>query len=158
MAITREAFRNKRCRRRQRHRKINRWKKLKKSTDTRIDLESMFEEQMYELNSNVLHLKLYIKKMMYEYIGETRDEIAVFYAMALQLHNRTNYDYCSIMHGSMKAITVDIYKYREEYEGILDLCGISAEEIYDNMFGEKDDGYENPREPAAPETPEAPKP
>jgi hypothetical protein len=109
-----------------------------------IDIIGLLEEKMYDLNSSVLHLKLYIKKMMYEYCGETRQEIAVFYAMALNLYKSTSDDYYKVMNNKKSIIDVDIKKYEEEYEEILDLCGTTSNEVYENIFEENDDGYETP--------------
>jgi hypothetical protein len=146
MGITRQSMSKYKDKPRRKYCKITGrlWAKKQKTSPPSIDLEAFFEEELYELNSNVLHLKLYVKKMMYEYIGDTRAEIAVFYAMAKKLHDRINDDYHSITHTSTKAITIDIQKYKEEYEGILDLCGTTTAEVYDNMFDENDDGYETP--------------
>lgn len=82
--------------------------------------------------------------MMYEYVGDTRAEIAVFYAMAVNLHKECNHDYCMVMSNVRSAIDVDIYNYEERYEGVLDLCGTTTDEVYENMFGDNDDGYETP--------------
>jgi hypothetical protein len=122
--------------------KIN-FKKHKKQTQS-IDIVGFLEDNLYNLNSSVLHLKLYIKKMMYEYCGETRQEIAVFYAMAVNLYKDTSSDYYRVMNNNKHIIDVDIKKYEDEYEGILDLCGVTYGEVYDNLFEDNDDGYETP--------------
>ena len=109
-----------------------------------IDIPALLEEKLYNLNSSILHLKLYIKKMMYEYVGDTRAEIAVFYAMAVNLHKECNHDYCMVMSNIRSVIDININDYQDRYEGILDLCGTTADEVYENMFGDNDDGYETP--------------
>ena len=147
MGITRECMSSYKGRKHRLCRRVSkynykRWRKHK--CHDSININDVLEDKLYELSSNALHLKLYIKKMMYEYIGDTRAEIAVFYAMARNLHADLNRDYCMVMSNTKEAILVDVWKYQQEYEGILDLCGITTDEVYDNMYNDNDDGYETP--------------
>jgi hypothetical protein len=146
MGITKYSMPGNRKRMQRKFRKLvsYNFKKHKRSQQHSIDIPSLLEEKLYNLNSSILHLKLYIKKMMYEYVGDTRAEIAVFYAMAVNLHKECNHDYCMVMSNIRSVIDVDIKKYEEDYEGVLDLCGVTTDEVYENMFGENDDGYETP--------------
>ena len=73
-----------------------------------IDLTSLFEDTLHNLNTSAMHLKLYIKRLMYEYVGDTRDEIAVFYAMAVNLYKETNEAYYGIMNYNKPIIEIDI--------------------------------------------------
>jgi hypothetical protein len=106
----------------------------------------LLEDKLYTLHTEIMHLKLYIKQMMYQYVGNTRQEIAVFYAMAVNLYKNCSGDYYNVMNYKKKILDVDIFKYQEEYEGILDLCGTTSNEVYDVLFDYNDDGYETPRE------------
>lgn len=119
------------------------FKKHKKQIPS-IDIIGLLEDALYNLNSSVMHLKLYIKKLMYDYCGETRQEIAVFYAMAVNLYKDTNNDYYQVMNNNKCIIDINIPTYKEKYEGILDICGTTASEVYDNLFEDNDDGYETP--------------
>jgi hypothetical protein len=118
------------------------YKKYKKPIS--IDIVSVFEDELYNLNTSSLHLKLYIKKLMYEYTGDTRAEIAVFYAMAVNLYKEVSDAYYGIMNYKRNILDIDINDMKDKYEGILDLCGISEGEVYDALFDENDDGYETP--------------
>ncbi len=109
-----------------------------------IDFVSLFEDMLYNLNTSCMHLKLYIKRLMYEYVAETRQEIAVFYAMAVNLYKETSDDYYGVMNNKRNVIEIDIKDLQEKYESILDLCGITNAEVYDALFDENDDGYETP--------------
>ncbi len=134
-------------------RRINRKKKLnsackynykKIKQDIRIDFVDLFEDMLYNLNTSCMHLKLYVKRLMYEYTAETRQEIAVFYAMAVNLYKETSDGYYGVMNNKRNVIEIDIKALQEKYDGILDLCGITNGEVYDALFDENDDGYETP--------------
>ena len=118
------------------------YKKIKQSMQ--IDFVSLFEDMLYNLNTSCMHLKLYIKRLMYEYVAETRQEIAVFYAMALNLYKETSDAYYGVMNNKRNVIEIDIKDLQEKYDSILDLCGITNAEVYDALFDENDDGYETP--------------
>lgn len=121
------------------------YKNFKKSKSKyQIDLTSIFEDTLYNLNTSAIHLKLYIKRLMYEYVGATRDEIAVFYAMAINLSKETSDAYYGVMNYNKSIVEIDIKDLQDKYDGILDLCGVTADEIYENLFDENDDGYETP--------------
>jgi hypothetical protein len=109
-----------------------------------IDLTSVIEDMMYNLNTSSMHLKLYIKRLMYECVGDTRNEIAVFYAMSVNLYKETSEAYYGLMNYKKTIVDIDIKDMQDKYDGILDLCGITSNEIYDGLFDENDDGYETP--------------
>lgn len=112
--------------------------------NNKIDVLGLFEDTLYNLNTSAMHLKLYIKRLMYEYCGDTRDEIAVFYAMAVNLYKETSDAYYNVMNNQKNVIEINTKDMQDKYDGILDLCGITADEIYNALFDENDDGYETP--------------
>jgi hypothetical protein len=126
--------------------KYNYKRRLHKKSSYSIDVVDLLEDKLYHLNTEIMHLKLYIKQMMYQYVGDTRQEIAVFYAMAVNLYKNCSGDYYDVMNYKKKILEIDITKYQEEYEGILDLCGTTSNEVYEHLFDCNDDGYETPRE------------
>jgi hypothetical protein len=126
------------------HGNTYKFKKYQKKSSTSLDIIRIFEDNLYNLNTSALHLKLYVKRLMHEYVGDTRQEVAVFYAMAVNLYKEISDSYYGVMNYKRNVIDVDINGFQKTYEGILDLCGTTADQVYEMLFDENDDGYETP--------------
>ena len=108
-----------------------------------MNIEEILEEQLYELTTQVLHLKMYVKRLMYEYVDDVRDEIVGYLKMAVALYDKINTDYNNAMKYKSNIVLVDIDEHKYMYEMILDLCGVTSSEVYESIM-DAGDGYSTP--------------
>lgn len=132
------------ARQRKRQRSICKYSYKKRKSQNAFNLTQLLEDNLYNLNTSILHLKLYVKRLMHEYIGDTRQEVAVFYAMAVNLYKEVSHAYYGVMNYKRSIFDVNINELQRSYEGILDLCGTTTDQVYEMLFDENDDGYETP--------------
>jgi len=160
MGITRDSYKKlyknfrSRLSKYRRNLRYNYKKNLKKKQSVSIlpqielELRMSAEDDLYQIVSEIAHVRKYIRNMCFEYCGEAAEEMNNYFEVICDLYHRaiTHYNR-SIKNESMLTI-IDVEKYRKEYDEFMDECGINYNLVYEFLFDfPEDSGYSTPPRP-----------
>lgn len=115
------------------------------SHQLQIEIKDMFENELYELVSQMAHVRMYVKNMRFEYCGETAEEMEIYWLMIDDLHYRALKHYHAAVKDEKDLRFDHLEGYKKEYNDFMDEVGITYDNVYEFLFDFPDDGgYQTP--------------
>ena len=109
------------------------------------EIKDMFENELYELVSQMAHVRMYIKNMKFEYCGETAEEMEIYWLMIDDLHHRALKHYHEAVKDERDLRYDHLESYKKEYNDFMNEVGITYDNVYEFLFDFPDDGgYQTP--------------
>ena len=109
------------------------------------EIKEMFENELYELVSQIAHVRKYIRNMKFEYCGETAEEIEIYWLTIDDLHHSSLKHYHESTKDERELRYDHLEYYKKEYNAFMDEVGITYDNVYEYLFDFPDDGgYQTP--------------
>ena len=158
MGITRESLYHKLHRKRRLCklvRKYNYKKNLHKKEVTKLskyienELRMSCEDELYELVSQIAHVRKYIRNMMFEYCGEAAEEFKQYFEIIDDLHAKALQHYYASIKYERKLYITDVNNYKKEFDTFMEDYAIDYSTVYEYLFDfPEESGYTTPPRPS----------